>query len=73
MQVGLANSGRRLLGSRRNLMQTLLLEVPPQFIALCAGSDVSPQAVLRGMIAVLCGLHLEESTQAAALYATAVE
>lgn len=54
-------------------MQTLLLEVPPQFIALCEIGDVSPQAVLRGMIAVLCGLHLEESTEAAALYATAVD
>ena len=52
-------------------MQTLLLEVPPQFIALCQTSDVSPQAVLRGMIAVLCELHLEESTEAAALSATA--
>lgn len=54
-------------------MQTLLLEVPQSFIALCANSEVSPQAVLRGMIAVLCGLHLEESTEAAALYATAVQ
>jgi hypothetical protein len=52
-------------------MNTLLLEVPPPFVALCAHSDVSPQAVLRGMIAVLCGLHIEESTEAAALYATA--
>jgi hypothetical protein len=54
-------------------MQTLLLEVPQSFITLCANSEVSPQAVLRGMIAVLCGLHLEESTEAAALYATAVQ
>ena len=53
-------------------MQTLLLEVPPQFVALCANSDVSPQAVLRGMIAVLCTLHVEESKDAVGLYATAV-
>jgi hypothetical protein len=54
-------------------MSTLLLEVPPQFVALCETSDVSPQAVLRGMVAVLCHLHLEEGGQAVALYATAVE
>ena len=54
-------------------MSTLLLEVPTQFVALCESSEVSPQAVLRGMIAVLCNLHFEESGQAVALYATAVE
>jgi hypothetical protein len=54
-------------------MSTLLLEVPPQFVVLCETSDVSPQAVLRGMIAVLCNLHIEESGEAVALYATAVE
>lgn len=53
-------------------MQTLLLEVPQPFIALCESSEVSPQAVLRGMIAVLCGLHVEKSKDAVGLYATAV-
>ena len=52
--------------------EVLLIEVPQSFIALCAGSDVSPQAVLRGMIAVLCTLHVEESKDAVGLYATAV-
>ena len=65
-------SGRR--AKRRSVMQSevLLIEVPQSFIALCAGSDVSPQAVLRGMIAVLCTLHVEESKEAVGLYATAV-
>jgi hypothetical protein len=74
MQVGLANSGRSgRRAKRRSVMsEVLLIEVPQPFIALCAGSDVSPQAVLRGMIAVLCTLHVEESKDAVGLYATAV-
>jgi hypothetical protein len=72
--VGLANSGRRLLGSRRSVMsEVLLIEVPPQFIALCINNEVTPQSVLRGMIGVLCALHIEESQQAVGLYATAVD
>ncbi len=55
------------------MSEVLLIEVPQPFIALCAGSDVSPQAVLRGMIGVLCALHIEESQQAVGLYATAVD
>lgn len=35
----------------------LLVEVPPQFIALCEASGASPQAALRGMAAMLCGLQ----------------
>ena len=31
----------------------LLVEVPPQFIALCEASGASPQAALRGMAAML--------------------
>jgi hypothetical protein len=34
----------------------LLVEVPPQFIALCEASGTSPPATLRGMAAMLCGL-----------------
>ena len=34
----------------------LVVEVPPQFIALCEASGASPQAALRGMAALLCGL-----------------
>ena len=37
----------------------LLVEVPPQFIALCESSGVSPQAALRGMVAMLCGLRYD--------------
>jgi len=38
----------------------LLVEVPPQFIALCEASGASPQAVLRGMAAIVCGLQYDE-------------
>jgi hypothetical protein len=54
-------------------MSTLLIEVPPQFVALCEASGVSPQAVLRGMAAVLCDLNREERREAVALYATDVQ
>ena len=33
----------------------LLVEVPPQFIALCEASGASPHAALRGMAAMVCG------------------
>ncbi|MBL8262640.1 MAG: hypothetical protein JNM58_09450 [Xanthomonadaceae bacterium] len=32
----------------------LLVEVPPQLIALCEASGASPQAALRGMAAMVC-------------------
>jgi hypothetical protein len=32
----------------------------PQFIALCEASGASPQAALRGMAAMLCGLRYDE-------------
>ena len=35
----------------------LLVEVPPQFIALCEASGASPQAALGGMAAMVCGLQ----------------
>jgi hypothetical protein len=35
----------------------LLAEVPPQFIVLCEANWASPQAALRGMAAMLCGLQ----------------
>jgi hypothetical protein len=38
----------------------LLVEVPPQFIALCEASAASPQAALRGMAAMVCGLQYDE-------------
>jgi hypothetical protein len=37
----------------------LIVEVPPQFIALCEASGVSPQAALRGMSAMVCGLRYD--------------
>jgi hypothetical protein len=39
----------------------LLVEVPHQFIALCEASGASPQAALRGMAAMLCGLRYDEN------------
>ena len=41
----------------------LLVEVPPQFIALCEASGASPQAALRGMAAMVCGLQYDEDNQ----------
>ena len=38
----------------------LLVEVPPQFIALCESTGVSPQAALRGMAAMVCGLQYDD-------------
>ena len=38
----------------------LLVEVPPQFIALCETTGVSPQAALRGMAAMVCGLKYDD-------------
>jgi hypothetical protein len=37
----------------------LLVEVPPRFIVLCEASGASPQAALRGMAAMVCGLRYD--------------
>ena len=37
----------------------LLVEVPPQIIALCEASGASPQAALRSMAAMVCGLQYD--------------
>jgi hypothetical protein len=34
----------------------LTLDLPPEFIALCEADGVTPEIVLRGFIADLCGL-----------------
>jgi hypothetical protein len=41
----------------------LLVEVPPPFIALCERSGVTPQAALRGMAAMVCGLRYDEDNR----------
>jgi hypothetical protein len=41
----------------------LLVEVPHQFIALCEASGASPQAALRGMAAMVCGLQYDQDNQ----------
>lgn len=51
------------------MQKVLLIELPVEFIRLCEISEVSPQAVLRGMAAIICGLHVEESREALSLYA----
>jgi hypothetical protein len=43
----------------------LLVEVPHQFIALCEASGASPQAALRGMAAMVCGLQYDEDNRLA--------
>ncbi len=44
---------------RAAVSNVLLVEVPPQFIALCEASGATPQATLRGMAAMLCGLRYD--------------
>jgi hypothetical protein len=41
----------------------LLVEVPRQFIALWEASGASPQAALRGMAAMVCGLQSDEDNR----------
>ena len=41
----------------------LIIEVPLQFIALCEASGASPQATLRGMAAMLCGLRYDADSR----------
>ncbi len=43
-----------------SVLQVLLVKIPQQFIALCEASGASPQAALRGMAAMLCGLRYDE-------------
>jgi len=45
--------------SRVAVSNVLLVEVPPQFIALCEASGTRPQAALRGMAAMVCGLRYD--------------
>jgi hypothetical protein len=41
------------------MSNVLLVQVPPQFIALCEANGASPQAALRGMAAMVCGLQYD--------------
>lgn len=72
MRVGFANGGhsdcRAKRGSAMSKPQfqpsnVLVVEVPPQFIALCEASGASPQATLRGMAAMLCGLQYDADSR----------
>lgn len=40
-------------------LNVLIVEVPPRFIALCEAGGTRPQAALRGMAAMLCGLQYD--------------
>lgn len=37
-------------------MSDVTLQLPPEFISLCEGDDTSPEEVLRGFVADLCGI-----------------
>jgi hypothetical protein len=45
----------------------LLIEVPPPFIALCRTTGVTPQAALRGLAAMVCGLRYDEHNRLVSL------
>ena len=49
--------------SRAAVSNVLLVEVPPQFIALCEASGTRPQAALRGMAAMVCGLRYNDDNR----------
>jgi hypothetical protein len=51
--------------------QVLLIEVPPQFLALREASGASPQAALLGMAAMVCGLRYDEDNRLVPLEGTA--
>ena len=73
MRIGLANGAHSGCRAKRSAVMSkpnklsvpnvLLVEVPPQFIALCEASGASPQAALRGMAAMVCGLRYEEDNR----------
>jgi hypothetical protein len=41
-------------------MKRLTLELPPEFVALCASDGVKPELVLRGFVADLCQLYTKD-------------
>ena len=64
MRFGLANGAQFVSRAKRSYAMSkpqfqpsnvLIVEVPPQFIALCEASGASPQATLRGMAAMRIG------------------
>ena len=78
MRFGLANGGHSGCRAKRSAVMSkpksppasraavsnvLLVEVPPQFIALCEASGTRPQAALRGMAAMVCGLRYDDDNR----------
>jgi hypothetical protein len=73
MRFGLANGGHSGCRAKRSAVMSkskpfqpsnvLLVEVPHQFIALCEASGASPQAALRGMAAMVCGLRYDDDNR----------
>ena len=49
--------------SRAAGSNVLRVEVPPRFVALCEASGTSPQAALRGMAAMVCGLRYDDDNR----------
>ena len=47
----------------QSVSNILLVELPPQFIALCQTSGVGLQTTLRGLAAMLCGLCCDEDNR----------
>ncbi len=57
--------------AQAEVSHVLLVEVPPQFIALCDASGTRPQAALRGMAAMVCGLRYDDNNRLVPLDAEA--
>ena len=57
--------------SRIPVSNVLLVEVPPRFVALCEASGTRPQAALRDMAAMICGLRYDDDNRLVPLDAEA--
>ena len=57
--------------SRVPVSNVLLVEVPPRSVALCEASGTCPQAALRGMAGMVCGLRYDDDNRLVPLDAAA--
>ena len=57
--------------SRAAVSNVLRVEVPPRFVALCEASGTRPQAALRDMAAMVCGLRYDDDNRLVPLDAAA--
>jgi hypothetical protein len=58
---------RRCRRSAAPSSNALLVEAPPQFIALCVANGVSPQAALRAMAVMVCDLQYDTQNRLVSL------